>query len=60
VPIVQLAKSQSKQSIKGDRYTLPAEFWNSVMSAAKLSLAIFARPDQRKGINCNRELIGRL
>ena len=32
VPMVQLTTMQSKQSMMGERYTLPAGIWNSVMS----------------------------
>jgi hypothetical protein len=37
VPIDQLTTMPSKQSIMGDRYTLPAGIWNSVMSVSHFS-----------------------
>lgn len=37
VPIDQLTTIPSKQSIMGDRYTLPAGIWNSVMSVSHFS-----------------------
>lgn len=36
--IVQLTTLPSKQSITGDRYTLPAGMWNSEMSVSHFSL----------------------
>ena len=37
VPIDQLTTMPSKQSIMGERYTLPAGIWNSVMSVSHFS-----------------------
>jgi len=43
VPIDQLITMPSKQSMIGDRYTLPAGIWNSVMSVSHFSFGVFAR-----------------
>ena len=42
VPMVQLITSPSKQLIMGDRYTLPAGIWNSVMSVSHFSFGAAA------------------
>ena len=42
VLIDQLTTMPSKQSIIGDRYTLPAGIWNSVMSVSHFLLGAFA------------------
>ena len=38
----QLITSPSKQSILGDRYTLPGRIWNSVMSVSHFSFGVAA------------------
>ncbi len=40
--MVPLITSPSKQSIMGDRYTLPAGVWNSVMSVSHFSFGAAA------------------
>jgi len=40
--MVQLTTRPLKQSIMGERYTLPAGIWNSVMSVSHFSLGVFA------------------
>jgi hypothetical protein len=40
--MVQLTTIPSKQSMIGDRYTLPAGIWNSVMSVSHFSLGAAA------------------
>jgi len=42
VPIDQLTTIPSKQSIMGDRYTLPAGIWNSVISVSHFSFGALA------------------
>jgi hypothetical protein len=42
VPIVQLTTKPSKQSIMGERCTLPAGIWNSVMSVSHFSFGVSA------------------
>ena len=42
VPIDQLTTMPSKQSIMGDKYTLRAGIWNSVMSVSHFSLGAVA------------------
>jgi hypothetical protein len=42
VPSVQLTTRPSKQSIMGERYTLPAGIWNSVMSVSHFSFGMSA------------------
>lgn len=42
VPIDQLTTWPSKQSIMGDRYTLPAAIWNSEMSVSHFSFGAAA------------------
>ena len=42
VPRVQLTTRPSKQSMMGDRYTLPAAIWNSVMSVSYFSFGVAA------------------
>jgi uncharacterized protein (DUF3084 family) len=41
-PIDQLTTMPSKQSIMGERYTLPAGIWNSVMSVSHFSFGALA------------------
>lgn len=42
VPIDQLTTRPSKQSLMGDRYTLPAAIWNSMMSVSDFSFGVAA------------------
>jgi hypothetical protein len=42
VPIDQLMTKPSKQSMTGERYTLPAGIWNSVMSVSHFSFGAAA------------------
>lgn len=42
VPIDQLMTMPSKQSMMGERYTLPAGIWNSVMSVNHFTFGAFA------------------
>jgi hypothetical protein len=57
VPIDQLTTMPSKQSIMGDRYTLPAGIWNSVMSVSHFSFgALGAEVAVEQVLGCRTDL----
>jgi len=51
VLIDQLTAMPSKQSIMGERYTLPAGIWNSVMSVSHFSLGALALKSRFKRLS---------